>query len=52
MSNTVRGFGIVPSNKSLQATAMRDSVLTVIKNLIIIIPSQARSSWLCLSSGR
>jgi hypothetical protein len=39
-------------NKSLKATAMRHSVLTMIENLFIIIPSQARLPWLCLSSGR
>jgi hypothetical protein len=34
---------------SLQATAMRLSVLTVIRNLVIIISSEARLPWLCLS---
>jgi hypothetical protein len=43
---------VMRSNKSLQATAMRLSVLTVIEHLIIIIPSQARLPWLCLSSRR
>ena len=28
---------------------MRLSVLTMIENLIIIIPSEARLPWLCLS---
>jgi hypothetical protein len=42
----------VSPNKSLQATAMRLSVLTVIARLNIIISSEARLPWLCLSSGR
>jgi hypothetical protein len=40
------------ANKSLQATAMGLSVLTMSENMIIIIPSEARVPWLCLSSGR
>jgi hypothetical protein len=40
------------SNKSLQATAMRHSVLTMNARLNIIIPVAARLPWLCLSSGR
>jgi hypothetical protein len=36
-------------NKSLQATATVLSVLTMIARLNIIIPSEARLSWLCLS---
>jgi len=39
-------------NKSLQATAMRLSVLTVTARLNIIIASEARPPWLRLSSGR
>jgi hypothetical protein len=45
-------FSLMPPNKSLQATAMGHSVLTMIARLIIIIPSEARLPWLCLSSGR
>jgi hypothetical protein len=37
------------SNKSLQATAMGLSVLTMIARLNIIIPSEARLPWLRLS---
>jgi hypothetical protein len=40
------------SNKSLQATAMDTSVLTMTARLNIIIPSEAGLPWLCLSSGR
>jgi hypothetical protein len=39
-------------NKSLQPTATAPSVLTVIANLNIIIPGEARLTWLWLSSGR
>jgi len=39
-------------NKLLQATAMRLSVLTMIPRLNIIIPSEARLPWLCLSFFR
>jgi hypothetical protein len=42
--------GFEGSIKSLQATAMLLSVLTMIENLNIIIPSQARLPWLYLSS--
>jgi hypothetical protein len=41
--------GFEGSIKSLQATATARSVLTVIQNLIIIIASEARLPWLCLS---
>ena len=43
---------VKPSNKSLQATAMGLSALTMTARLNTIIPVQARLSWLCLSSGR
>ncbi len=49
------GFGQIVwewSNKSLQATAMGHSVLTMTARLNIIIPSEARLPWLCLSSRR
>jgi len=36
-------------NKSLQATATALSVLTMTARLNIIIPSEARLPWLCLS---
>jgi hypothetical protein len=39
-------------NKSLQATAMDLSVLTMNARLNIMIASEARLPWLCLSSGR
>jgi hypothetical protein len=39
-------------NKSLQATAMRHSVLTMNATLNIIIASDARLPWLCLSFWR
>jgi hypothetical protein len=39
-------------NKSLQATAMGLSVLTMIAGLNIITPSEARLPWLCLSFCR
>ena len=38
-----------PPNKSLQATATALSVLTMIVNLNIIISSEARLPWLCVS---
>jgi hypothetical protein len=44
--------GFEGSIKSLQATATALSVLTMIARLNIIIPSEARLPWLCLSSGR
>jgi hypothetical protein len=37
------------ANKSLQATATALSVLTMIARLNIIIASEARLPWLCLS---
>jgi hypothetical protein len=40
------------SNNLLQATAMDLSVLTMIRSLIIVISSQARLPWLCLSFFR
>ena len=47
ITKTKKGFE--GSIKSLQATAMGHSVLTVNRSLIIIIPSEARLPWLCLS---
>jgi hypothetical protein len=45
---TGRAYGEFSHSLSLQATAMRLSVLTMSGHLIIIIPSEARP-WLCLS---
>jgi len=39
-------------NKSLQATAIALSVLTMTTRLDVIIPSKAQPPWLRLSSGR
>jgi hypothetical protein len=47
----VRRGGVMP-NKSLEPTATAHASLTIIMNLSIIIPPEARLPWLWLSSGR